>query len=134
MSHVIQAFWILFFYLLGMGISFLIGGLIPGSVIGMLLLFLALSLGYLKESHVSGVANALLKNMVLFFLPAAVGLIASIRLVMDNLWAIAVSTIISTIIVIITVALIQQKMGRKQSKNNSGKDHSTTQYTINNDL
>lgn len=116
MSLVIQAFWVLFFYLLGQGISFLTAGILPGSVIGMLLLFIALNLGYIKEKQVAQVSNVLLKNMVLFFLPAAVGLITTLKLVMDNMLSIATATLVSTTAVIITVGLIQQRMKNKTQK------------------
>lgn len=112
MSLIIQTFWILFFYLLGLGVSFLIGGVIPGAVLGMIFLFLALSLGYVKEKSVSSVAQALLSNMVLFFLPATVGLITTFALVARNLIPISVAVIVSTVLIIVSVAVVAQKMER----------------------
>lgn len=47
----------------------------PSSIIAMILLFLLLLCGILKEKHLSHVGDFLLKNMSIFFLPAAVGIL-----------------------------------------------------------
>lgn len=112
MKLIIETFWILFFHLLGLGISFLIGGVIPGSVLGMVFLFAALSLGYIKEGSVGTVSKVLLDNMVLFFLPATVGLITTFALVARNLIPITVAVIVSTVLVIAMVAMVAQRMER----------------------
>ena len=65
------------FYLLGCLISALIGNFVPGSVIGMVLLFAALSLKWVRPGAVKRVATFLLDNMMLFFVPVGVGLITS---------------------------------------------------------
>lgn len=114
MKIIIQAFWILFFYLLGMGVSLFIGGLIPGSVLGMLFLFVSLSMGWLKEERVAGVAQILINNMMFFFLPATVGLIVAADLVSRNFVAITIATIVSTILVLVAVGLFYQKMEQRR--------------------
>ena len=47
---------------------------LPGSVLGMLLLFFLLSAGIIKEQWLSLGANPLLKHLSFFFIPIAVGL------------------------------------------------------------
>lgn len=47
---------------------------LPGSVLGMLLLFALLSAGIIKEQWLSLGANPLLKHLSFFFIPIAVGL------------------------------------------------------------
>ncbi len=47
----------------------------PSSVIAMLLLLVLLLCGILKEKHVSTVGDFLLKNMSVFFLPSAIGIL-----------------------------------------------------------
>ena len=47
---------------------------LPGSVLGMLLLFALLSAGIIKEHWLSLGANPLLKHLSFFFIPIAVGL------------------------------------------------------------
>ncbi|WP_298062259.1 CidA/LrgA family protein [uncultured Rikenella sp.] len=116
MGFLVQSFWLLFFYLLGLGVSVLIGGIIPGSVLGMALLFMALASGWLRPEQVSRVSELLLDNMVLFFLPAAVGLITSVGLISANLTAILVSAAVSTVLIVAVVAVTQQRMEIRKRK------------------
>lgn len=57
---------IMLFYFLGECLSFLINGIVPGSVCGMVLLFLSLLLKFVKPRDVRSVSNALTQNMALF--------------------------------------------------------------------
>lgn len=116
MKFLVQAFWLLFFYLLGLGVSVLIGGIIPGSVLGMVLLFMALALGWISPERVDRVSELLIDNMVLFFLPAAVGLLTSIGLILNNLAAILVAAGVSTVLIVAAVALTQQRMENRKRK------------------
>ena len=74
MQTLIKIFFIFLFYwnrripLLSDG-----GDLYPGSVLGMLLLFLALQLKLVKVHQIDSPARALTDNMGLFFIPAGVG-------------------------------------------------------------
>ncbi|CDN30308.1 Antiholin-like protein LrgA [Mucinivorans hirudinis] len=114
MKFLIQTLWIAYFYAIGLGTSMLIGGVIPGSILGMVFLFTALALGWVKEHQVEGVAGWLIKYMILFFLPAAVGVMVVWEAISSNFWAIVLSAAISTVLVIITVGLLQQKLGKKK--------------------
>ena len=66
--------YIMLFYVLGEMMSLLIGKLIPGSVCGMILLFIALTLKWIRPHDVDKAASALTRNMALFFVPASIGL------------------------------------------------------------
>lgn len=55
-------------------------------------------------------AGFLLDNMMLFFIPVGVGLIASYSLVSKYLAAILVASIVSTVLVIVVVGMIEQKL------------------------
>ncbi|NWJ50852.1 MAG: CidA/LrgA family protein [Bacteroidetes bacterium] len=103
-------FIILLMLMLGNGISFLMNGVIPGSVIGMVLLFLALITKIVKPETIKQPASYLIKHMSLFFIPAGVGLMTAWNLIADHWAAILVSTILSTIIVLAVVGLVQQKL------------------------
>ena len=110
----LQVFYILFFYFIGECISQCIHGFIPGSVIGMVLLFLALAFKVVKPCHVNKISKLLTDNMGLFFLPAGVGLMTSIG-VISHYWAvILISCVISTILVIASVALVQQNFEKSK--------------------
>lgn len=112
----VQAFYILFFYFTGEFISYFIDGFIPGSVIGMVLLFVALAFKVVKPEKVKKISTFLTENMGLFFLPAGVGLMNSMG-ILSRYWEVIVTaSVISTILVIATVALTQQKLGKEEHK------------------
>lgn len=105
----LQVFYILFFYFLGEFISHCINGFIPGSVIGMLLLFVALAFKLVKPAHVDKISTLLTDNMGLFFLPAGVGLMTSLGII-SRYWAVILTaSVVSTVLVIAAVALVQEK-------------------------
>ena len=110
-------FLIFLFYLLGCFVAALIGNFVPGSVIGMILLFCALSLKWVRPGHVKKVSMFLLDNMMLFFIPVGVGLITSYTLLSRYMLAIIVASLVSTVLVIAVVGLVEQKLeSKKRSK------------------
>ena len=113
----IEAFYILFFYFTGEFISYFIDGFIPGSVIGMVLLFLARAFKVVKPNKVKKLSTLLTENMGLFFLPAGVGLMNSLGIISQYWVVIVTASVVSTILVIASVALIQQKLGKETDEN-----------------
>ncbi len=111
------SFYILLFYFLGEMLSKLIGAFVPGSVLGMVLLFLALYFKVIKPESVKDVATSITKNMAVFFVPAGVGLMVYAELVSKSLAAILVAIAGSTILTIITVALVQENFEKRRAKN-----------------
>ncbi len=109
----IEAFYVLFFYFIGEFISYCIGGFIPGSVIGMLLLFMALAFKVVKPAKVKKISTLLTENMGLFFLPAGVGLMNALGIISQYWVVIVTASVVSTILVIAAVALVQQKLGKE---------------------
>jgi holin-like protein len=112
----IQVFYILLFYLLGELVSYVMGGFVPGSIIGMILLFLALAFRAVKPENIGKISKALTDNMGLFFVPAGVGLMTSFGIISEYWAVILVSSSVSTVLVIVTVGYIQQFMERKGNK------------------
>ena len=109
-------FYILLFYFLGQTISILINGFVPGSVIGMVLLFLSLFFKIIKPEKVKKAATAITKNMSLFFIPPAVGLMAYAEIISKSIWAISLAIIISTVLTIIVVAFVQEYFEKRKNK------------------
>ena len=107
-------FFILLFYFLGEVASVLINDFIPGSVIGMILLFLCLFFKLIKPGMVKDAATVITKNMAVFFVPPAVGLMAYAEVISKSIWAIALAIIVSTVLTIIVVALVQESMEKRQ--------------------
>lgn len=109
-----EAFYILFFFFTGEFISSFIDGFVPGSVIGMILLFLALAFKLVKPAKVKRLSTVLTQNMGLFFIPAGVGLMNSLGIISKYWTVILTASVVSTILVIASVALVQQKLEKKK--------------------
>ncbi|WP_080145515.1 CidA/LrgA family protein [Marinilactibacillus piezotolerans] len=108
--NLLQQFgWILFFSLIGELISLFLPLPIPGSVIGMLLLFSALHFDWLKMEKVEQVGTWLTQNMAILFVPAGVGLMVYLDLLVSIWWQIIIICILSTSFVIISVGKAVQK-------------------------
>jgi len=97
---------IIFFYALGELVSYLLPFSFPGSIIGMLLLFLSLSLKLLKLEAVKQTSDFFLKYMSLFFIPAGVSMMSSFGMIEEYLLAIVFTLTISTIFMLAFIALI----------------------------
>ncbi|WP_026884641.1 CidA/LrgA family protein [Clostridium akagii] len=103
---------ILGFCFLGSVISTVLGLKIPGNVVGMILLVIFLCSGILKVESVEEVSNFLLEHLPFFFVPAGVGLIASIGSI-RNCWPyliiiIFISTVVAMVITGITVQILKR--------------------------
>ena len=73
---------------------------IPGSIIGMIILFVLLESKILDESKIKDVADFFLGNMSLFFIPAGISLIESLGLIKEN------AVLLLSCILIINVAVM----------------------------
>lgn len=110
---------ILLFYFLGNAISHLMGGFIPGSVCGMIMLFAALCLRLVKPESVRSVSLALTQNMAVFFVPAGVGIMAHYKLIGQHWVAITTITVVCTLLVLISVGGIAQYLEQRFKKKNT---------------
>lgn len=104
--------WILGCRLVGQLLSDATGGAVSGNIFGMVLLYAVLSLGWAHADHVRPVARFLLGSMALFFVPYGVGLIESYGVLLDHLWAIVVSAVGSTCIVLLVTGRTFQSAKR----------------------
>lgn len=102
--------------LLGIGnlISRSINGLVPGSVLGMMLMYAGLQTKIIKSELVASTANALTGNMALFFVPAGVGIMVAFDILAKSWHEILFISLVSTICVIAAVGLTQQWMERRR--------------------
>ena len=95
-------------------LSSAIGGFIPGSVVGMLLLFLSLMTGIVKDSQIREVASFLTDNMTIFFLPAFMGIMDLWGILKLNLVAWLSVVILSTVLVLVSTGAVQQLFERRR--------------------
>ncbi len=107
MRAAVSALWVLGFYLAGEGLARALG-LLPGSLWGMLLLFLALRLG-LPEDWVAPAAKVLLRWMPLFFVPVGVGVLAYRELLLAHWAAVALALALGTLLTLAVPALLLER-------------------------
>ena len=112
----IGLFYLLLFYFLGECVAHLTGRVVPGSVIGMVLLFAALYFKLIRKEQVRGAATFLLDNILLFFIPVCVGLMTAWPLVSEHWLAILVSCVLSTLLIIAVVGHLQQGLEKRTRK------------------
>ena len=119
MKIIKQLFWIFLLSLLGEGVSILISNFvaIPGSVIGMILLFIALHFGWIKLSQVDEVGTWLTDNMAILFVPAGVGLMTNFELLGDVWFQLLIIMVVTVSIMMCFVGtLVQKIMGKAGQK------------------
>lgn len=83
---------------------------IPGSIIGMLILFLLLSLNILPNQWVKPACHMLIRYMALLFVPIGVGIMQYKSLLIAQFGPIVVSCTISTLLVLVTVGLVSHRI------------------------
>ena len=125
MKFLKQLSLILFFYIIGELISHLIRLiiptlLIPGSLIGMLLLFILLITKVIKFDWIDTVSDFFLKNMAFFFIPSVVSLMAYFEIITPSLWKLFIilftSFVITFFFVGLSVKLTLRIMSKKGDK------------------
>lgn len=108
----IQILFIHVFLFLGMAVKFIFPLPIPASMVGLLILLLALMLGIVKLEWVEQGGNWLLAELLLFFIPSAVGIVNYDEMMS---WQGVESILLigfSTFIVIGTTAFMSEKISK----------------------
>lgn len=106
LKYLRQLLIILGTYFIGQVIQAVFSLPVPGSVIGLLLLFFALHTGILKVHMIEEVCDFLLNHMAFLFVPAGVGLMTSFGLIRGKLAAFLAVIILSTAIIWLITAFI----------------------------
>ena len=117
MNVFIGLFFILAFLAIGNLLSGLLGGFMPGSVIGMLLLFVSLLTGIVQDRWIRQVATFLTDNMMIFFMPAFMGIMDLWGVVKMDLWAWIAVLVLTTILVMLASGLTLTFVERLVSRN-----------------
>lgn len=102
------------FYLMGSWIQQIFHLFIPGSVIGMLLLFTALSLKIIDVRWIEEGIQFVIRNMMLLFIPATVGIISYFDLFKGQGMLMIVIVLLSTVIVMGISAISSKVFSRSQ--------------------
>lgn len=113
MSHFVRSALILLFFLyLGKGVQYITHLPIPGSIFGLLLLFLGLNLRLIPLNYVLPAGSVLLNYITLFFVPVGVGLLQYSDLLSMHWLTIVVSSVVSTVAVLVSVGWIYQRLAK----------------------
>lgn len=102
---------LLLFQCLGEGLVFVFHLPLPGPVVGMLLLLVALVLAPRLQALVEEAAQALLQHLSLLFVPAGVGVIAVASRGNGHWLAILASVVVSTILALAVTGLVLRGLG-----------------------
>ena len=105
----------LWLYGLGELLVKITGVSLPGSIVGMLLLAAFLEMGWIKLEWVKQISDFLLSNLGFFFVPPGVALMLNFGTIAKDFWAIAIATLISTILVLLSTGWTHQIV-RKYAK------------------
>ena len=116
---IIQITIIYLIYMTGNFISKLIADIIviPGNIIGMVILLILLTSNILKLSMVEETGNFMLKYMGFFFVPLTVGLTESYKLIESNIIKIIIILVVSCILVMFISAKVTDILITYKEKN-----------------
>jgi len=82
----------------------------------MILLFAGLRFRLFDAEAVRPVAKFLLGTMSLYFVPFGVGLMVSYECILDNLWAIVIGSLVSTVAVLLAAGWSFQLLNKRSRK------------------
>ncbi|MBB3109720.1 holin-like protein [Paenibacillus phyllosphaerae] len=113
---------VLLFIVLAWLMSLLVAWLhipIPGSILGMLLVFTLLQLRILPRRYVEDGAGWLIATMLLFFIPPAVGIISYRQLLASSGVQIALVIALGTVVVMVCSGLVAQRIAARKERSTS---------------
>lgn len=116
-----QILFLVIFSIMMDGLTKWLGLEIPGSVLGIVLLFLLLKTGIIRLKWVEGGASFLLAELLLFFIPSAVGVVKYKQLLATEGLRILLIVILGTIIVMGATGMISKIIS--EHKGRSVREH-----------
>lgn len=101
-----QLMFILLFSFIGEMISEIFSLPVPGSIIGMILLFLALQFRVIRLRQIHDLGQFLLGNMTILFLPAGVGIMAHFSDIIQFWWQISLIILVALFVNILIIGKV----------------------------
>lgn len=117
---------IIVFYLIGEAIVKITGIIIPGSIIGLVLLWLALFFNVLNVKYIRKGASFLLAFLTLFFIPSTVAVINYPELLTKSGGLLILAVIISTIFSLIITGRVSKFVEGKEQQMKEGRNIATS--------
>lgn len=108
--------WLVLFQLLGTALNVLFLPMLPGPIIGMLLLFVFLLVRGEVGEPMTEAAAGLLRYLPLLLVPPAVGMMAYAEQIAADFWALAGALGLSLLISLLFAGWLMQKLIDRQSR------------------
>lgn len=104
--------WIFASLFAGNGIQSWLNISVPGSILGMLILFSTMVLGVCKPDWAATGCQFFMRNMLILFIPISVGLMTHFDLLINNAIPIIVSTAGGSLMVLVCLSLFIDRLDR----------------------
>lgn len=108
--------WLVAFQLLGTALNVLFFPVLPGPIIGLVLLFAYLLLRGNVSAPLNEAATSLLRYLPLLLIPPAVGVMAHIADIQADLWAIIAALVISLLVSVVFIGWLMQALINRQAR------------------
>ncbi|CDF96886.1 MULTISPECIES: CidA/LrgA family protein [unclassified Pseudomonas] len=105
--------WLVLFQLLGTAINHLFLPVLPGPIIGLLLLLVYLIARGEVAEPLSLAAGSLLRYLPLLLVPPAVGVMVYARAIAADFWAIVGALVLSLVLSMAFAGVLMQRLGRR---------------------
>lgn len=108
--------WLVLFQLLGTALNHLFLSILPGPIIGLVLLLVFLMLRGEVSEPISMAASSLLRYLPLLLVPPAVGVMVYATAIAQDFWAIVGSLVLSLLISLTFAGWLMQKLIERQAR------------------
>lgn len=115
-----QMFIVCVIFFIGQSIQVLSGIPIPGSVIGMILLFVLMYCNVISVESLKDLADFCLGNLAFFFVPVVVGVVAAKEKILDVVPQLIFIIVLSTSLVMLATGITAQYLLRRKEEKSSG--------------
>ena len=109
--------WLVAFQLAGTALNVLFFPVIPGPIIGLVMLFIYLMLRGRVDEPINEAAASLLRYLPLLLVPPAIGVMAHVADIQADFWAIAGALLISLVVSMVFIGWLMQVLINRQARN-----------------
>ncbi|NBA97493.1 CidA/LrgA family protein [Pseudomonas sp. R5(2019)] len=108
--------WLVLFQLLGTALNHVLVPVLPGPIIGLLLLLIFLMVRGEVGEPLSLASSSLLRYLPLLLVPPAVGVMVYAADIAADFWAIVGTLVLSLLIAIVVAGVLMQKLIERQAR------------------
>lgn len=108
--------WLVAFQLAGTALNVLFFPILPGPIIGLVLLFIYLIVSGRVNPPLNEAASSLLRYLPLLLVPPAVGVMAHMADITADIWAIIGALVISLMVSVVFVGWLMQTLINRQAR------------------